>query len=361
MKKKFVIFLVIVSLLTSSTVAYAAGGTTIKAILSNLKIYYGNSKVSGSVITYKNVKYVPAKILSDNLGFKVSASSSKLTITETESKEYLQNKIDSLSNENTDLKSQVDVLNEKLRFYSGGEEDYTNQSESDYYNSLNYATSIGSAVWPLKNNQFIKTSRDSENETWYKVDIDEGKGLTVAIRPQIDQGDMEIYMYNKSGVQIDYQYYISNGKYGLVSNKAASDTTYYIKVTGSIGIYYIGFYDHYYNNELSMNDNRDFFGSLNTSKKLLSGDIIRNDANIEDWYRVDVKEGQTLSAQIMPQIDSGDMEIFLYGTDGSQLDYQYYISNSKSGSVEKKASKNGTYYIKVTGPIGKYFLSYNLN
>lgn len=361
MKKKFIVFLVVLSLFASSTVAYAAGGTSIKAVLSNLKIYFGNSKLNGSVITYKNVKYIPAKVLSDNLGFKISSSSSRLTITETESKDSLRSQINSLENDNSDLKNQIKELNEKLRFYSGGEEDYTGQSEEDYFNSLNYANSIGTAVWPLKNNEFIKTARNTTSDTWYKIEVNEGQGITAVLHPQIDKGYMYINMYDKDGKDLYGTYSASNGEYAWISQTAASDTTYYIKIKGEQGIYYVGFYDNYYNNQRSMNDERDFFGSLNTAKVLSIDTVTRDDANRYDFYRVDLKEGQTLSVSITPQIDRGYLYLNLYNKDGSDLSGTFSATNGKTATITKKASADCTYFIKVRGEEGKYNLYYSIN
>jgi hypothetical protein len=218
---------------------------------------------------------------------------------------------------------------------------------------------MGSAVWPLKNNGFIKTLRNNTSDTWYKVDLYEDKGLTVALKAQIDSGYLELFLYNEDGKQLSYKS-ASDGKYATVGIKADKDTTVYVRVSGSKGIYYLGFYDHYYNSEASQNDERDFYGALNTAQKIINGNIERSDEELKNYYRVDVKEGQSLSVSMMPQIDSGYLEIRLYNSDGEQLSYKS-ASNGKVATVTKKASTDCTYFIAVTGSKGKYTLSYTIN
>ncbi len=248
---------------------------------------------------------------------------------------------------NTNTNSNNDVNNEVIK--------------QNYYNSLTYATSMGSAVYPLVRNQFIKTPRDNKTDTWYKIDVKEGDGITIVLKPQIDKDSMHLYLYDSSGASIKSAAYIYDGNYGVVSKKDISyDQTMYVKVTGAVGNYYIGFYDQYYSNDSSINDERDFFGSLNTAKKLISNviTVTHSDKNLDDYYRIDLKEGQTLSVSITPQIDKDSMHLYLYDSEASALSNKSYIYNGKVGTVSKKASRDCTYFIRVSGTSGKYELSY---
>ncbi len=362
MKKKITILCVMLCIcLLIPTTVYAANNETVKATISKLKMCFDGSQVKGNVLTYNKVNYIPVSLLTDKLGFKVSTSvkTNKLTITEKVSKEDLQNQVSLLNSKNGELQSQITELNKKLRFYSGGKEDYTGETTDDYFNNVNSATSMGNAVWPIKNNAFIKTERSNDNDTWYKVNLYEGKGLTVALKAQIDTGSIKLELYNKDGRQLDYGY-ATNGQYVSCGNRASTDTTLYAKVSGAKGIYYIGFYDQYYNNTSSLNDERDYFGSLNTAQKISNGNMEKVDVNLTNWYRVDVGESKTLSVSIIPQIDSGNLKIDLYNSDGKQLDYAYG-SNGKVANVSKQASTDCTYFIAISGSKGKYYLSYSLN
>lgn len=111
-----------------------------------------------------------------------------------------------------------------------------NADEVKYFASLATATSRAAAVYPLKKNQFIKTYRDYKSDTYYKLDLKEGEGTTVAIRAQIDKDSMNIFLYDSEESQLDYEY-MSNGQTGTVSKKASRDCTYFIKIGGSAGKY----------------------------------------------------------------------------------------------------------------------------
>lgn len=215
---------------------------------------------------------------------------------------------------------------------------------------------LSSAVYPSVKNKFIKTLRENKDDTWYKVDLKEGEGITAVLHPQIDKDDMEISIHDIEGNQLDDKYWIKDGQYGIVGYRATTNKTIYVRVKGATGIYYIGFYDQYINSKSSLNDERDFFGSLQTAKKADNGTVTRKDENLNDWYRVDIQEGETLTASITPQIDKGDMEIGIYDKEGSQLDDKYWIKDQETGTVSKTASTNNTYFIKVSGSAGKYDL-----
>lgn len=219
---------------------------------------------------------------------------------------------------------------------------------------------FSSAIYPVEKNKFIKTSRENKTDVWYKLNLEEGEGITAVLHPQIDKDYMNISIYDEEGSELDGETLIHNGEYGIVNYKAPERKSIYVKVTGSAGIYYIGFYDQYFNNQASFNDERDFFGSLETAKKVTSGTITRKDENLTDWYRIDVKEGQVLTASITPQIDKDYMNIYIYDKEGSQLDGETLIRNEETGEVSKTASTNATYFIKVSGASGKYDLDVNV-
>lgn len=401
MKKRVVSIAIIFCLVFASTAVYAANAKKIEAALSSMKLYLNNKPVKGDVITAKGNTFIPISVLSNDLGLKVSTNAKAGTISisgkvgsadnsandklkkennQIKSEKaalqqqvaYLKNSQSQLLADNGRMKSQINELNSKLAAYSNVAQSTTNNqtpgsqggsgiSEDQYFKSLALATTMSSAVAPLKKNQFIKTYRDNKTDTYYKVDLKEGEGLTAVLKPQIDKDYMQMYLCNESGSQLSYSGGIYNGKYGLVSGKATHNTTVYIRVTGITGVYYLGFYDHYNNNLPSLNDERDFFGSLNTAKKITNEVITRNDSNLEEYYRVDVKEGQTLSVSISAQIDKNYLQMYLYDAEGSQLSYSGGIYNGKTGTISKKASKDCTYFVKINGSTGKYNLAYSVN
>jgi hypothetical protein len=177
---------------------------------------------------------------------------------------------------------------------------------------------------------------------------------------------MYLYLFDKDGTRLS-DTYMYNGQYGYVGINASKDTTVYICVKGPEGIYYIGFYDAYWNNSASMNDERDNFGCIGTAKYMpiaansnAGVNIKRDDASLENWYRIDVKEGQTLTVTVGAHVDKDCLYLYLYDKDVSRLD-DTYIYDGRFGKVTKKASKDCTYYIMVKGSSGTYNLSYTIN
>lgn len=348
MKKKMFIITMAACFFASSTLA-AAGSRTVNATITNLKLYFNENRINGTVLNYNNTNYVPVNILNKYLGYKVSSDSEGITIIQSKDKAALLKENSKLSSENADLKA-------KLRLYSGGEEDYTGQSKEDYFNSLTKATSLAWAAWPLTKNEFIKTPREASDDTWYKFSLKEGEGLTVALKAQIDTGTLGLSLLNEDQEQLD-SCQVANGSYGTVHYQASCDTVIYVKVTGGKGLYYLGFYEDYSNNEDSGNDKRDFFGSIYTAKKLAAAFYTREEEALPDYYRMEVGESQQLNVVIMPKMDDGNMRLALYGSKGEMLK-SVYVMDSQTGYVSIKAPKKSTYYISVTGSEGTYYLEY---
>ena len=110
--KKRILSLSIVFCLLLSTIAYAAGATKIEALVSGMKIYFNGKALKGDVLTAKGVTYLPMDILSNNLGFKLSADTKnkKFAISEIVNKSDLQKNVTNLQSQNNELKSKNSVI-----------------------------------------------------------------------------------------------------------------------------------------------------------------------------------------------------------------------------------------------------------
>lgn len=338
-----------------SAMAFAKHAWTVRANISKMKLYYNNDKLEDTVLTIDKTIYIPLDILSDSLGFDVSkdTKANKIVIKDGDYSGDYQGKL-------KELQDLIDDLNRKLRYYSDGFEDETNQTEGDFYASLYSETSMNKAVWPLQKNLFMNIQRYTKADTWFKVELQANEGLTVALRSMLT-GDLNLYMYDQTGTLIRSAYNISKDQYGILSYKTSKQTMLYIRVEGQIGNYSLGFYDNYYNNQDSRNDERDFFGSLFTAKKLVSGYYSRDLENLKDCYRIDVKQGQTLTVNLIPQMEENSMNIILYDQNESVLSQANNIQYNKIGTVYKKAAQDSTYFVVVNGAVGKYNLIYSLN
>ncbi|PYY28233.1 stalk domain-containing protein [Paenibacillus illinoisensis] len=98
--KGLVIGILIGSTITGAT-AFAASGTTIKAVIQKVNLYVdGTKKTTTNAITYKNTTYVPVRSMSSALGENVALREDnlyigkipKLNITEKEAVKLVKNK-----------------------------------------------------------------------------------------------------------------------------------------------------------------------------------------------------------------------------------------------------------------------------
>lgn len=96
-----------VCVILSTTIAFAAGATKIEAIVSGMKIYFNGKALKGDVLTAKGKTYLPMDILSNNLGFKLSADTKnkKFNISESVSKSSLQQKLTDIDGQNNELQA----------------------------------------------------------------------------------------------------------------------------------------------------------------------------------------------------------------------------------------------------------------
>ena len=78
--KGLVIGILIGSTITGAT-AFAASGTTIKAVIQKVNIYVdGTKKTIANAITYQNTTYVPVRSMSNALGENVALRDNNLYI-----------------------------------------------------------------------------------------------------------------------------------------------------------------------------------------------------------------------------------------------------------------------------------------
>jgi hypothetical protein len=231
----------------------------------------------------------------------------------------------------------------------------TNQPTNGYSVPAKFITATEQA-----RNKFIKFNKYSEDDIYFKINLKEGQGITVALKPQINDGYMGLYLYDKNENKLDYEGGIRNGEYGAIDFEAANDMTLYAEISGETGIFYIGFYDSYYSNSNSLNDERDFFGTIFTAKKI-GEDTYEKIKDYDNYYRVDVKEGQNLTVNLTPHINKDYMGIYLYDKDGSKLDYDSGVHDGETGTVTKISATDGTFFVMIEGAEGKYDLNYIIN
>lgn len=128
--KGLVIGIIIGSMLTGVS-AYAASGTSIKAVMKKINIYVdGSRKKSANALIYNGTTYAPVRSISDAIGKQVSLQGSDLyigkqpivKISEERAFELLYNKI----------KEEVDKYSLNIMFELGGGNEYIFQVYEDH-------------------------------------------------------------------------------------------------------------------------------------------------------------------------------------------------------------------------------------
>jgi M6 family metalloprotease-like protein len=71
-------------------------------------------------------------------------------------------------------------------------------------------------------------------------------------------------------------------------------------------------------------------------------------SNDDDWYKVWVQKGETITVEINFSNANGDLDLFLYDSDGNFLDGSF-LTNDDEYVVLGPAGADGEYYIKVAG------------
>lgn len=205
---------------------------------------------------------------------------------------------------------------------------------------------------------------NTNSNDYYKVVIPENGTLDLEAI-QLDGGELDFYVYGKNG---------SDG-YSITSSYNASTNTASLRLQA--GTYYIrlndsGYYGAYslkntFTPEAVQNDNAAsnyITAPTLPLNKTVTGHLGHlNEAagyNADDYYKVVIEEQGTLQVHAK-QLQGGELDLYLYGANGSDgysLKSEY---NFKQGSVSAAVSP-GTYYIRLnnSGNRGTYELSAQL-
>jgi len=213
--------------------------------------------------------------------------------------------------------------------------------------------SIGAATRVEKNASGTGYMDTSDTEDYYKVQVSSGQTIRVEMSPSTV--DFDLYLYDTNQSQVDLSI-LGGTQTDSVEEIAAASGDYYIRVYG----YYPAVYDTgsgYYQMIVlvtggavqdDMGTGGDAGNSISTATEISSGSgigYIDAQTDTDDYYKVSVSSGQTISASMTPPLGS-DFDLELYNSSQSLVDSSA-LGGSQTDSVEAVASSAGDYYIHV--------------
>jgi len=192
------------------------------------------------------------------------------------------------------------------------------------------------------------TGLSAEDDDWYKISLNDGADISVTIRFDGDEADLDLYLYNEDDEELDY----SDGT-GNTEKVEATDLDagwYYIEVyllDGETS------YDMMISDEVEEpeddkyeeNDDKDEAAEVDYG---LYEDLYCGD---DDWYRISLDDGDDLVVTIRFDGDEIDLDLYLYDEDDNELAASEGVDDDEQ--VSAVDVEEGWYYIKVISFNGK--------
>ncbi|HZN35065.1 MAG TPA: pre-peptidase C-terminal domain-containing protein, partial [Pirellulaceae bacterium] len=178
------------------------------------------------------------------------------------------------------------------------------------------------------------------------------------------QGDVDMELYNASGIRLRYSNGVTNAEQISLSGLAAG--TYYVRVYGYLGVFNPSY-------SLTINppragaaddayENNDTLGTARDLGTLAAAQTISNlvMADSHDWYRFSMS-GPGAAGDLVAinfQQTQGDLQLELYSSGGAPLGSSLGTASGESISLAGLAA--GTYYVHVFGAGGALNPNYSL-
>mgnify|MGYP006279319525 CR=1 FL=1 len=196
-------------------------------------------------------------------------------------------------------------------------------------------------------------SVESEESDYFAVTLEENERLDASIAFDHDDADLDMRLLGPDEEPIDYS--MSVGDSESVSVMADEAGEYYVRVYGYDG----GGAEYELNvstaevepptggdgDRFEPNDERENATSIESG----SYDDLGIFAGEEDYFAVDVGEGERLDASVAFDHDGGDLDMALLGPDGYTVDRSLSVSDGESVDAAAAEDGNGTYYVVVSG------------
>ena len=218
-----------------------------------------------------------------------------------------------------------------------------------------------------------KLTIDSASDAdWFKFTLDATGRSSSYIGIDFKQwaGDLDLYLYDADGNLLDYAKSVTDNERISLKGLAAGD--YYVKVVGyeeNVNEYKLAYslpepivlHDAYENGDTKAHSYH--LGRL-SEQITLNAAISR--ADDQDYYMFQLpKKGLTCDTITLTYDDDvGDLDLYLYGSNGSTLLVSSMNSEGGKEQVSLAGMKHGVYYVAVkakNGGVGNYQLEFNVN
>lgn len=290
-----------------------------------------------------------------------------------------------------------------LAVYSGWAN--VDDSQRDFFHDFNTAKYLSAGSYARRS-----TPNGTVLSDYYRFTVDAGSNISISLTGHINtSGDVHLYLYTEQGIEIGSATYIGDNETKTLSESINVTGVYYLKVSGSsaFGSYDLSVsqinddgdidkdglsdaveYIHDSNPGLSDSDNdgeSDLDELLSgkqphAAKDYKSTDISLVQAfatpipylnaqfnseyryingNNAHWWKFSAESGQRFTAALTANLNAGDLFLYLYNQNGTQLKSATYISNGEIGIISDDITYTGDYYLRVAGN-SSAFGSYDL-
>lgn len=194
------------------------------------------------------------------------------------------------------------------------------------------------------------------DDDWYRIYLNAGQNLTAYISFTHSLGDLDLKLYNSSGSLLNSSTSVNDWE--RVSYAAAASGYYYVDVYR-----YSGSGSNDYDMTFSVVggvsddgfEDNDLFGTASpVSQNTYSGLVCADD----DWYKIYVTSGNILTVNIAFTHSLGDLDLKLWQTESSQLNFS--LSTNNWERVTYEITTTGYYYVQVYRYTGSGSNSYTM-
>ncbi len=196
----------------------------------------------------------------------------------------------------------------------------------------------------------------SGDEDWFAIEVPAGEGVNVRIDFVDADGDLEMKLYDSSLDQVDSSTSYSNDYEEVSCTRVSADATFYVEVYGYSGA------ENDYTMEVSnpggvtidcTDGGLEPNDTAQDATPVAAGEhtglfICDTDPLDTDWYSVTVAAGGRLEASIAFDSDDGNLNLYLYESDGTtQVDSSTGYSSDTETVYGPRVTADTTFLINV--------------
>ena len=195
----------------------------------------------------------------------------------------------------------------------------------------------------------------SDDEDWFAIEVPAGEGVTVRINFVDADGDLEMRLYDDTQTQLDYSTSASSDVEEVSWTRVGTTATFYVKVYGYLSA------DNDYTMEVEnpggvtidctdggLEPNDDAQSATAVVAGELGGLFICQNPLDQDWFSATVAAGGRLEASIAFDSDDGNLNLYLYESNGTtQVDSSTDYYSDTETVFSPRVTADTTFLINV--------------